>query len=483
MGVAMEGMTRQAGAGSSELASDKTSVAVAIARSISGSAIATLERPVLDYARLLILSCLGAMAGGSKVASGAIVTSYVKDRGGNAEATVAGTSLRTTAEMAALANGTFAHATEYEDDSFPEAVTTFTVVPPLLALGEAKKIDFDRFVRAVVVGQEIQSRIGRAYLPALERGIQLLPALGTLATAGSAAYLLGLSADQTANALCIAASQASGLRLQSGSMTHFLESGVAGRAGIMSAVLAAHGFDAEPWVFEGRPEGGPPGYLEFISGMPLQASIKEPWTAPWRTMDVSIKEFPMCTLLTPVVEAAEAIRGDQNFDLDKVASVEVVGNSRLLDHCSYPLPTNPTEAAFSAVHVAALALVHGGDVSLSSFEEPLLSDPKVIALRLRTRLNVRKDWPSAFFSTPLGLIVTDKKGTRTERFIEGSNGMPPRYLSKSAVIHKFQTAADGVLSNAALAQIQELVLESRKLADVGEIARLMAKEGAAGQPA
>lgn len=464
------------------LVADKTPVATVLARSILQAANSDLDARVVEYARMLTLSCLGAVVGGSRLESGVILTAYTQEHGGKQEASVAGANFRTTAEMAALANGTFAHATEYEDDSFPEAVSTFTIVPPLLALGEARKIGLDRFLRALIVGQEIQSRIGRAYLPALERGIQLLPALGTLGTAGAAGYLIGMNEEQIARALCIAASQAAGLRLQSSSMSHFLESGVAGRAGIMSAILAEQGLDAERWVFEGRPKGGPPGYLEFISNMPLQTKILEPWSAPWHTMDVGIKQYPMCTLLTPIIEAAVAIRETSGFDVNDIDSVEVIGNSRLADHCNYPLPTNPTEAAFSATHVAAQALVHGGDVTLASFEEPCVSDAQVVALRSRTKLDVRKDWSRTFFSTPLGVAVTRKSGAKLEKFIDGSDGMPPRYLSTAAVVRKFRAAVGGVLPSEALAEIEDLVLNSSGLADVGEIARLMSVKSSSSRP-
>ena len=190
----------------------------------------------------------------------------------------------------------------------------------------------------------------------------------------------------------------------------------------------------------------------------------------------------MCTLLTPVVEAAAAIREARDFDVADIESVEVIGNSRLADHCNYPSPTNATEAAFSATHVAAQALVHGPDISLSSFEEPFVSDQKVVGLRARTRLVVRTEWPTAFFSTPLGVAVTRKSGAREERFIEGSNGMPPRYLSTSAVVRKFRAAAAGVLPEEALSRIETLVLSSKALADVGEIARLMSGGAERRQP-
>ena len=93
-----------------------------IAQRVSTTRLDEIPENVSSYSKTLAMSALGAMLAGPQSAGSDIVTRYVKRAGGTPEATVFGASHKTSVEWAALANATYAHATEYEDDSFPEAV-------------------------------------------------------------------------------------------------------------------------------------------------------------------------------------------------------------------------------------------------------------------------------------------------------------------------------------------------------------------------
>src|SRR5215470_9309434 len=66
--------------------------------------------PAVEAARRAIFDCLGVMLAGSAEPAARIVTEVARAEGGSPLATVVGTSLRTGAVWAALANGTAAHA-------------------------------------------------------------------------------------------------------------------------------------------------------------------------------------------------------------------------------------------------------------------------------------------------------------------------------------------------------------------------------------
>lgn len=89
-----------------------------------------IPREVINYSKSLALSALGGMVSGAQIPSCKVVTRYVRRMGGNQEATVAASGFKTSVENAALANGHFAHTTEYEDDSMPEGVSAYTLYPP-----------------------------------------------------------------------------------------------------------------------------------------------------------------------------------------------------------------------------------------------------------------------------------------------------------------------------------------------------------------
>src|SRR3989338_6122921 len=106
----------------------------------------------VDAARRAILDCLGVMLAGSIEPAARIVTGIARAEGGAPLATVVGTSLRTGAVWAALANGTAAHALDFDDTNFammghPSA----PVLPAALAAGELALCDGRALVHAFLL--------------------------------------------------------------------------------------------------------------------------------------------------------------------------------------------------------------------------------------------------------------------------------------------------------------------------------------------
>jgi 2-methylcitrate dehydratase len=447
--------------------------AMTVARYLHEPPVSPLQGEPLEYAKSLLMSCVGAMIAGSRLNAGQMISNYVRGQGGTAQASVAADGWRTTVELAALANGTFAHATEYEDDSFPEGVSTYTLIPPLLAVAEAEHLDGARLMHAFILGHEVQSRVGRAALAALERGYHLLPLLGTVATAGAISYLRGLPVENTAMALCIAASQGHGLRIQTRSMSHFLESGTAARAGILSASLAAVGFTAEPCVFEGRDERRP-GLLRTINNEPADLNeLLASWTEPYRVMDVSIKAFPMCMLIQPVVEAGRDLKRNHKFEIEDIDSIVIRSNPSLIEACSVQHPNSQAQALFSAQHVLALALIDDTTITLDGFSAEAVNSPQITALRDRMVFDPQAEWPIQLMAAPLGIRITTRSGEVIENLIHGVHGMPPQYLHRDEVVAKYRTAVGRVLPETIREEILEQLENVDKVDDLSRLGALI----------
>ncbi|TAK40766.1 MAG: MmgE/PrpD family protein, partial [Betaproteobacteria bacterium] len=133
-----------------------------IAQRVAETRLQDISDDVTRYSKTLAMSALGAMLAGPRCVGSDIVTRYVQRAGGASEASVCGSSGRTSVEGAALANATYAHATEYEDDSFPEAVSSYTLFPAIFALGEHLRSDGRTVLEAFVLAYETQARIGLA---------------------------------------------------------------------------------------------------------------------------------------------------------------------------------------------------------------------------------------------------------------------------------------------------------------------------------
>src|SRR5512145_2421325 len=125
--------------------------------------IVTTERKTIPSAALAVagracLDCVGAMVAGAADPLGRKIFDYVRAQGGLGSSSLVGTRHQTTASLAALANGTAAHALEY-DDTTGFGHSSAVIVPALLASAES--------AAGVVSGVDVMS----AYVVGLEVGI------------------------------------------------------------------------------------------------------------------------------------------------------------------------------------------------------------------------------------------------------------------------------------------------------------------------
>src|SRR3989441_12790578 len=125
-----------------------------------------LPEATVRAARGAILDTLGVMLAGSAELTAARVRALIAHRFGSAEATIVGTALRGSVEDAALANGTAAHALDYDDvnqslSGHPPA----PILPAVLALAERQRASGAALLAAFVVGVEVEAKLGRALNP------------------------------------------------------------------------------------------------------------------------------------------------------------------------------------------------------------------------------------------------------------------------------------------------------------------------------
>ena len=175
----------------------------------------------LARVRLAALDTLGVMLAGAGEPAARAVRAVARAESGTPLATVIGTRLVTSPGWAALANGTAGHAHDFDDTNF--ALMGHPSVPLLaaaLAAGEAETADGRAVALAYIVGFEVSATLGAALNPDhYTRGWHATSTLGTLGCAAAAARLLRLDVTQTRHALAIAATHASGLKENFGSMT------------------------------------------------------------------------------------------------------------------------------------------------------------------------------------------------------------------------------------------------------------------------
>src|SRR5262245_56469131 len=225
-----------------------------------------LPPAAVEAARRAILDCLGVTLAGSLDPPARIVQAVAEAEGGAPLCTVVGTGRRTGAAWAALANGTAAHALDFDDTNFAMlGHPTAPVLSAALAASELALSDGRALVHAFLLGFEVETTVAEVVNPAhYAHGWHATCTLGTLGAAAAAARLLALDVAETQVALAVAASQASGLKENFGTMTKPFHAGHAARSGVVAALLAREGWTASAQALE-----GPQGYFQVLGAGPL----------------------------------------------------------------------------------------------------------------------------------------------------------------------------------------------------------------------
>jgi len=156
-----------------------------------------LPAHVSEKAKHHILDTIAAMVSGSRLKAGKLAIKFIQTQGGTAECQVVGSKLLTTAINAAMVNGFSAHADETDDSHAP----SFThpgcaIVPAALAMAERENASGEGFLRAIVLGYDVSSRIARvmSLIPCQLQGFST-HAMGPLFGATAAAASLATGVD------------------------------------------------------------------------------------------------------------------------------------------------------------------------------------------------------------------------------------------------------------------------------------------------
>src|SRR5205823_882094 len=291
----------------------------------------------ITLVRRAVLDTLGVMLAGAAEPAARAVRQVARAEGGVPLATVVGTRLATAPGWAALANGTAGHAHDFDDTNF--ALMGHPSVPLLataLAAGEAETADGRLVVLAYIVGFEVSTTLGRALNPEhYTRGWHATSSIGTLGCAAAAARLLGLDVSQTRHALAIAASHASGLKENFGSMTKPYHAGHAARSGLLAAQLAREGLTASETALE-----GPQGYVAAFGGAGGLEPALDALGRTWQLLasGIAVKPYPSCALTHSAIDALLELRARHGIRPGDVAAVEVGVNRVVPDVLAHRQP-------------------------------------------------------------------------------------------------------------------------------------------------
>ena len=316
--------------------------------------------------------------------------------------------------QAALINGAAGHALDFDDvASRMHGHPSVPVMPAALALAQLRGATGRDFLRAVVVGHEVESRIGEVLGGShYERGFHATGTIGTFGAAAAAATLLGLDATQCAHALGLAAAQAAGLKSMFGTMAKPLHAGKAAMNGVMAAQLAARGFTANPEAIEAfqgfawtqADEAGELPAVDIRAGFAVEQTL--------------FKYHAACYLTHSTIEAVRMLRDAHGLDLDAMAAIDIGVPAGHRSVCDIAQPRTGLNLKFSIRQLALLALDGADTASLALYVDATALDARYVAARGRVQVSARE------LSHPHAAVVT--LTTRDGRMLvaEANVGIP-----------------------------------------------------------
>jgi len=304
-------------------------LAADLAAFAAGVEVADLPRAALAGVRHDILDTVGCALAGAR-APGIPELVAMLERWGGAGASVWGRHSELSPPDAALANGSAAHALDY-DDTHDEAVlhAGVTAIPAALAAAQMREgATGADVVAAAAAGVEIACRLGASLTDGpSDSGWLLTPLCGTFGAAAAAARALGLDAATTRHALGIAYAQAAGngQATLDAALTKRLQAGLAARAGVFSAALAAAGITGASDVFEGA-RGWFPVYHRSRYDRDI---VLGGLGSDFLLEGLRFKPYPCCRWMHAAIQAALEVRA-RGVAVADIAAVSVAVSSQAL---------------------------------------------------------------------------------------------------------------------------------------------------------
>ncbi len=447
-----------------------------LARNVAHGCYDDITRDAVAVAKWSILDAIGVSLAATTLGEGCqAFVELALAEGGAATSTIFGMNARTSATMAAFANGALAHALDFEDAHegalvHPNAPT----IPAALAVAEAVgNVSGKEFIAAVALGCDLVCRLGLALKEdLLKYGWYMPPILGAFGATAAAGKLLHLTPEQMLDAFSLTLCQAT----CSGEQTHSTRSVVrsirdafASKAGVVSALLAQKGITGFEQPFEGKAGL----YAAYARGNYDPAKLTRDLGRTFEGANVSFKPWPSCRGTHPYVDASLRMRRAQGLRAQEIRSVHVVVspvNKMLCEPTAVKQhPATAIDAKFSIPFVAAAALVHGA-VTLDTFTPAALNDAAVLDLarRFTYEVNERLTRDQAAQGE---LRVETTAGTLARR-VDVAYGHPSNPIGETALVDKFincaQHAANPIPPEK-LRELSELVLNLEGVLDMRQL--------------
>ena len=452
-----------------------------VAEFVRGTRYGNIPEEVIRSAKGFVLDGLGVILAGSTERGSRIIHSHVRQMGGRLEATVLGTGLMAPVPKAALANGVSGHAMDYDDTQLstsPDKVygllthPTVPVLSAVLAVGERQKISGKELLLAYILGVAVECRIADAINRRhYQEGFNSTATIGGLGAAVAVGKLLRLKEEGLERALGLAASMASGLRENFGTMTKPLHAGRSAENGVTAAQLAKMGFTTAHNILEAKR-----GFFQAMAGGFDGEKISGCLGRPYFIVEpgISIKPYPSGSLSHPAQDLILDMVKTNNLRADDIDTVEVGTNSNVPNALIYPMPKTALEGKFSIPFCMAMGVL-GRKAGSAQFRDRKVREPRVVEFMKRVTLYVDQELEGLGYDQVRSRIrIKLKNGKVIEGRADVAKGHPLKPMTWDELGEKFSDCARLVLPRQNGDKAIDLVGQLERMRSILPLIRLIA---------
>lgn len=422
---------------------------------------AELPADVLLVAKHSVLDWLAVMLAGAREPLVRIVFERVCRADAGTEATLLGFDRRSSVSSAALLHGTAAHALDYDDTHWSlQGHPTAPVLGALWGLAEREQASGAALLAALVAGVEVECRLGQWLNPDhYERGFHATGTLGTFGAAAAASHLLGQAERVWLHAFGLAGTQAAGLKSAFGTMAKPLHAGRAAQTGLMSALLAAGGFEANPEILE-----APQGFGATHGVLAPRAQDPERFAI----LDTLFKYHAACHLTHATIDGLHELKRSQRMAAGDVEQIELSVDDTCLGVCAIEHPENGMQAKFSLKATAAMALLGDSTDDPRAFDDARVTSPEITSVMERVQVRVE-----SMPATATRLRVRLRSGQVLETRCD--TGVPERDLDNQTkrLRSKFERLAP--LAPSVRVEVTERVLNLERESNLSDLIAILTK--------
>ena len=440
----------------------RTGITRALARYVVQARPEDLPPAVRREAHRTLLNWMGCAVGGSRHETLDVAIAALSPFSGPPQASVLGRRERLDVLHASLMNGISSHVFDFDDTHLKTVIhPAGPVVSGLLALAEHRPMSGREFMHALVLGVEVECRIGNAVYPAhYDRGWHITGTAGVFGAAAACGRALGLTEQQMVWAFGLAATQPVGLREMFGSMTKSFHPGRAAQNGLTAALLASRNFTSTDVGLEGKS-----GWANVLSTARRYDEITGNLGKTYEISLNTYKPFACGIVIHPIIDACIRLRNQHSLAAADIERIDLDVHPLVLELTGKKTPQTGLETKFSVYFAAALAIVRGS-AGMRDFSDANAKDPMLVALRDRVTATV----DPAIQEHQTRARITLKDGRALTHFVEHVVGSLERPMSDADLEAKALDLMNGVLPDQQARALVGLCWKAEGLPAAGDLA-------------